>query len=75
MPGIDRHQSDMAPMVFGKQSADQHKKCIIPKVGKSSGVLDENGVRIENCMQYCIINILWVKQIEVFYSISFVYFI
>ena len=44
MPGIDRKQNGSGPIVHGKQS-EQMKKSI-QKVGKGSGILDENGVSI-----------------------------
>ena len=45
MPGIDRRQNDSdnnGATSFGKQGGNVKKQ--ISKVGKGSGILDENGV-------------------------------
>ena len=42
MPGIDRKQNGSGPIIHGKQYEEMKKT--IQKVGKGSGILDENGV-------------------------------
>ena len=53
MPGIDRRQtdSDSGITTFGKQGGNVKKQ--ISKVGKGSGILDENGVSSLNFKFIC----------------------
>jgi len=45
MPGIDRKQNGSVPIIHGKQYEEMKKT--IQKVGKGSGILDENGKDLE----------------------------
>ena len=49
MPGLDRNVED-PPQHTGKKKT-------IPKVGKGSGILDENGVSLEIAMNLLVVDI------------------